>query len=60
VDKLFERHWISFDRGGQLICEHEAARAARRWWGIAGVNLIRPFSREQEQFLIAHREALRR
>ena len=25
-----------------------------RGWGIEGANLIRPFSREQEQFLSAH------
>ncbi len=59
VDKLFDRHWISFDGGGQLICEHEAAREALRCWGIEGVNLIRPFSREQDQFLSAHRAVLR-
>ena len=60
VNKLFDRHWISFDAGGELICEHEAAREALRCWGIDGANLIRPFSRDQEQFLRAHREALRR
>jgi hypothetical protein len=60
VDKLFDRHWISFDAGGELICEHEAAREALRCWGIEGANLIRPFSRDQEQFLRSHREALRR
>jgi hypothetical protein len=59
VDKLFDRHWISFDAGGELICEHEAAREALRCWGIDGANLIRPFSRQQESFLEAHREALR-
>jgi hypothetical protein len=60
IDKLFDRHWISFDSGGQLIWQHEAAGEALRCWGIQGVNLIRPFSREQEQFLSAHREALRK
>ena len=25
VDKLFDRHWISFDTGGELIWHHEAA-----------------------------------
>jgi hypothetical protein len=60
VDKLFDRHWISFGAGGELIREHEAAREALRCWGIDGANLIRPFSRDQEQFLRAHREALRR
>jgi hypothetical protein len=60
VDKLFDRHWISFDASGQLICEHDAAREALRCWGIEGANLIRPFSREQELFLQTHREALRR
>jgi hypothetical protein len=60
VDKLFDRHWISFDASGELICEHEAAREALRCWGIDGANLIRPFKREQERFLEAHREALRR
>ena len=60
VDKLFDRHWISFDSGGQLICEHHAALEALRCWGIEGANLIRPFSREQELFLSTHREMLRR
>jgi len=60
VDKLFDRYWISFDSGGELICEHDAAREALRCWGIEGANLIRPFSREHERFLSAHREALRR
>lgn len=59
VDKLFDRHWISFDSGGHLLWEHEAAREALRCWSIDGANLIRPFNREQEQFLQAHREALR-
>ena len=59
VDKLFDRHWISFDSGGELIWQHEAAGEALRCWGIEGANLIRPFSREQEAFLSAHREALR-
>ena len=60
ADKLFDRHWISFDSDGELICEHDSAREALRCWGIEGANLIRPFSREQEQFLSAHREVLRR
>ena len=60
VDKLFDRHWISFDAGGHLLCEHEAAREALRCWGIEGANLIRPFSRDQEQYLQAHRQVLRR
>jgi putative restriction endonuclease len=60
VDKLFDRHWISFDSGGELICDHDAAREALRCWGIEGANLIRPFSRDQEVFLSAHREVLRR
>jgi len=59
VDKLFDRHWISFDSGGELIWQHEAAGEALRCWGIQGANLIRPFSREQEEFLSAHRDALR-
>lgn len=59
IDKLFDRHWISFDSGGQLIWQHEAAGEALRCWGIEGVNLIRPFNREQEDFLQAHRSALR-
>ena len=59
IDKLFDRHWISFDSGGQLIWQHEAAGEALRCWGIEGANLIRPFSRDQEVFLNTHREALR-
>ena len=59
VDKLFDRHWISFDSSGEIICEHAAAREALRCWGISGANLIRPFSREQERFLSSHREALK-
>ena len=60
VDKLFDRHWISFDTGGELIWHHEAAEEALRCWGIEGANLIRPFGRQQESFMAAHRDALRR
>jgi hypothetical protein len=60
VDKLFDRHWISFDTGGELIWQHEAAGEALRCWGIQRANLIRPFGREQERFMGAHRDALRR
>jgi putative restriction endonuclease len=28
VDKLFDRHWISFDSAGELIWQHEAAGEA--------------------------------
>lgn len=59
IDKLFDRHWISFDSRGELIWQHEAAGEALRCWGIKGVNLIRPFSREQEAFLDVHRSRLR-
>ena len=60
VDKLFDRHWISFDTGGELIWHHEAAGEALRCWGIERATLIRPFEREQESFMAAHRDALRR
>lgn len=60
VDKLFDRHWISFDTGGELIWHHEAAGEALRCWGIQGANLIQPFGREQERFMADHRDALRR
>ena len=60
VDKLFDRHWISFDACGELICEHEAAREALRCGGIDGANLVRAFSSDQERFLEAHRQVLRR
>ena len=59
VDKLFDRHWISFDSDGQLIWQHEAAGDALRCWGIEGANVIQPFTREQEQYLQMHRECLR-
>lgn len=59
IDKLFDRHWISFDSDGQLIWQHEAAGDALSCWGIASANVIRPFSREQEKYLQLHRECLR-
>ncbi len=59
IDKLFDRHWISFEQNGELIWRHEAAGDALRCWGIDGANLIRPFSRDQENFLSVHRESLR-
>ena len=59
VDKLFDRHWISFESDGQLIWRHEAAGDALRCWGIGGANVIQPFTREQEQYLQLHRECLR-
>ena len=59
VDKLFDRHWISFDRDGQLIWQHEAAGDALQCGGITSANVIRPFSLEQEVFLEQHRRHLR-
>ena len=59
VDKLFDRHWISFDSDGQLIWQHEAAGDALSCWGISSANVIRPFSRKQEEYLQLHRECLR-
>jgi hypothetical protein len=59
IDKLFDRHWITFDTTGELIWRHEAAGEALRCWGICGTNQIKAFSREQEHFLQAHRDALR-
>ena len=59
VDKLFDRHWISFDPDGQLIWQHDAAGDALRCWGIESANVIRPFSRKQEEYLQLHREYLR-
>ena len=59
VDKLFDRHWISFDSDGQLIWQHEAAGDALRCWGIEGANVIHPFTKEQEHYLQLHREYLR-
>jgi predicted restriction endonuclease len=60
IDKLFDRHWISFDPSGQLLYEHEAAKEALRCWGVESANLIRPFTRDQETFMAAHRETMRR
>ena len=59
VDKLFDRHWISFDSDGQLIWQHEATADVLSCWGISSANVIRPFSREQEVFLDQHRRRLR-
>ena len=59
VDKLFDRHWISFDRDGRLIWKHEAAGDALHCWGITSANVIRPFSKEQEMFFEQHRRCLR-
>ena len=59
IDKLFDRHWISFDRDGKLIWQHEAAGDALQCWGITSANVIRPFSRKQEEYLQLHREYLR-
>jgi hypothetical protein len=44
----------------RVLLENELFREALRCWGIDGANQIRPFSREQERFLEAHRQVLRR
>ena len=59
IDKLFDRHWISFDPDGQLIWQHEAAGDALRCWGVNGANIIKSFTRGQEAFLQLHRVHLR-
>jgi hypothetical protein len=52
--------FCALDASGRVLLENELAREALRCWGIDGANLIRPFSREQERFLEAHRQVLRR
>jgi len=59
IDKLFDRHWISFDPTGELIWRHEAAGEALRCWGITGANQIRILSHDQERFMKVHRVSLR-
>ena len=52
--------FCALEPSDRVLLENELVREELRCWGIDGANLIRPFSREQERFLEAHRQVLRR
>ena len=52
--------FCALEPSDRVLLENELVREALRCGGINGANLIRPFSREQERFLEAHRQVLRR
>lgn len=59
VDKLFDRHWISFDFTGELIWRHEVAGEALRCWYIKGITRLKPFTKQQAKYIQLHSELLR-
>ncbi len=59
IDKLFDRHWISFDSSGELVWQNAAAGEALRCWDIKGTVKLKPFNKLQDEYIQLHRELLR-
>ena len=59
IDKLFDKHLISFTSKGELICENKAARKALKTWGIDQAKIIKPLSGKQEAYMQQHRRLLK-
>jgi len=60
IDKLFDKHLISFTSKGELICENKAARKALKAWGIDQVKIMKPLSEKQEAYMKQHRRLLKK
>jgi hypothetical protein len=59
IDRLFDRHLITFAPGGGLLVKNELAKEALQLWGATKPVIAKPFRKEQEEFLSLHRERLR-
>jgi len=59
IDKLFDRHWISFTKEGKLIWKSEIAKSALEKWGIKECKILKPLSSKQEFYMNYHRSHLK-
>lgn len=59
IDKLFDRHWISFKKDGTLIWKSAKAKFALDKWGIKECKIVKPFSTKQDFYMKHHRSLLR-
>ena len=60
IDKLFDKHLISFTSKGELICENIAAQKALKAWRIDQVKIMKPLSEKQESYMKQHRKLLKK
>ncbi|QRY31196.1 HNH endonuclease [Variovorax sp. PDNC026] len=56
IDRLFDRGWISFEDGGDLLISSDAARRALASWGLQTVGHVGSFSPKQAKYLAHHRK----
>ena len=59
IDKLFDRHWISFTKEGKLIWKSELAKLALEKWGIKECKILKSLSSKQESYMKYHRSLLK-
>ena len=59
VDKLFDRHWISFTKDGKLIWKSEKVKLTLEKWGIKECKILKPLSSKQESYMNYHRKLLK-
>ena len=59
IDKLFDRHWISFTKEGKLIWKSKMAKLALEKWGIKECKILKPLSSKQEFYMNYHRSHLK-
>ena len=59
IDKLLDRHWISFTKEGKLIWKSEMAKLALDKWGIKGCKILKPLLSKQESYIKYHRSLLK-
>lgn len=57
VDRLFDRGWISFKADGEVLVSKSALPALKAW-NIDPAKKVAGFSKQQEAYLIYHREFL--
>jgi len=55
VDKLFNRGWISFTDGGDLLCASGTVHDVMRAWGLPTGGNVGSFNDRQRVFLEFHR-----
>ncbi|ATH15842.1 HNH endonuclease [Delftia acidovorans] len=58
VDRLFDRHLISFTDEGQIITAGAWVVSAMHGWGLDSQKNVGPFSAKQRQYLEIHRAKL--
>jgi hypothetical protein len=55
VDKLFDKGWISFSEGGDVLCANDELKTLMIRWGLNPERNVGPFKPKQRNYLAYHR-----